>query len=173
MVTRDNQRRRDEPSETLGCLQSRHRTCNVLAPIQINSLCLAGFRDDASTNFARCNRILGCHLELPSWIATCGLCLLLYGFLIIGMRSRASETSSRLHVLAFGGSTPETRCTTSAPAFVGFPRWFFSLEGRRLPVVQHPHFQHHSVPSRNPNWCERCTELSPKKASPRSRGDLD
>ena len=92
---------------------------------------------------------------------------------MIGMRSGASDTSSGLHVRAFGGSPPETRCTTSAPAFVGIPHWSFSFEGRRLPVVQQPHFQHHNVPSRNPYWRERCAELRPKGASPRSRGDLD
>ena len=88
------------------------------------------------------------------------------------MRSGASDVSSKFHVRALGRSPPETRYTTSAPAFVRIPHWSFNLDGRRLSVDQFPHFQHHNVPSRNPYWCERCTERRPKGASPRSRGDL-
>ena len=49
----------------------------------------------------------------------------------------------------------ETRCTTSAPVFVGTPHGSFNLDARRLPADQPPHFKHQSVASRKPNWCER------------------
>ena len=105
---------------------------------------------------------LGVTWSCLSWRATCGLYLLLYGFWMIGMRLGASDTSSRFHARALGGSHPETRYTTSASAFFGIPQWSFSLEGRRLPVDQPPHLQHHNAPSRNPYCCERCAEPRPK-----------
>ena len=96
-----------------------------------------------------------CYLELSSSFATCGLYLLLYGFLMIGMRSGAPETSSDLHTRALGRRPPEVRYTTSAPVFVGTPRGSFNLDARWLPANQPAHFQHQNDASRKPNWCER------------------
>ena len=48
---------------------------------------------------------IAAHVELSSWMRTCGLYLLLYGFLMIGVRSGAPDTSSGLHLRAFGEKT--------------------------------------------------------------------